>query len=111
MTQAIEDTIEDTIEEKEALVKKMIEKYNEISGENYFINQMMNKESKTGRNNRCHCGSGKKYKNCCLFLYEEKRARSIELHDTMKDLALNIMKKKLNIKREKDKEKDKEKLD
>lgn len=107
MTQALDITVEDTIEEKEALVKKMIEKYNEIGQENYIINLMMDKESKTGRNNKCHCGSGKKYKKCCLFLYEEKIARSIELNNSMKDLALSIMKEKIDIKREREIEKEK----
>ena len=39
----------------------------------------MNRESKTGRNNMCHCGSMKKFKNCCLRLYEEKRERFRQL--------------------------------
>jgi len=27
----------------------------------------MHKEFNIGRNELCHCGSGKKYKNCCLI--------------------------------------------
>ncbi len=31
-----------------------------------FDEQLVRKESKTGRNDPCPCGSGKKYKQCCL---------------------------------------------
>jgi hypothetical protein len=68
----------------------MTEKYNELGQEGFLINQMMDHESKTGRNNRCHCGSGKKYKNCCLPLYEEKRSRHIEVMADMINVALEI---------------------
>ena len=78
------------IEEKEELIKSMTNKYNEIGTEYYLITQMMDQESKTGRNNRCHCGSMKKYKNCCLPLYEEKRDRLIELRHDMNGIALEI---------------------
>lgn len=80
----------DEIEQKEELIKTMKNKYNELGQEGYFITQMMDQESKTGRNNRCHCGSMKKYKNCCLSLYEEKRARYIELIDNMSGIALEV---------------------
>ncbi len=32
-------------------------------------------ESKSGRNDPCPCGSGKKYKQCCLGKVEERRRR------------------------------------
>jgi len=34
--------------------------------------------AKTGRNDPCPCGSGKKYKKCCLPLHEESRAKQQE---------------------------------
>jgi uncharacterized protein YchJ len=38
-----------------------------ITVNNYFINeQKEEKKEKTGRNDPCPCGSGKKYKKCCL---------------------------------------------
>jgi len=30
-----------------------------------FCIAVVNKEIKVGRNEKCPCGSGKKYKNCC----------------------------------------------
>jgi hypothetical protein len=33
--------------------------------------------SKLGRNDPCHCGSGKKYKHCCLEKDEAKREEII----------------------------------
>jgi tetratricopeptide (TPR) repeat protein len=34
--------------------------------------------AKPGRNDPCPCGSGKKYKKCCLPLHEESRAKQQE---------------------------------
>ena len=34
--------------------------------------------AKIGRNDPCPCGSGKKYKKCCLPLHEESRAKQQE---------------------------------
>jgi tetratricopeptide (TPR) repeat protein len=34
--------------------------------------------AKIGRNDPCPCGSGKKYKKCCLPLHEESRAKERE---------------------------------
>lgn len=34
--------------------------------EKRLLSNTSNKPSKFGRNNLCHCGSGKKYKKCCL---------------------------------------------
>jgi hypothetical protein len=87
------ETVEEVkteVEQKEELIKAMKDKYNELGQEAYLITQMMNQESKTGRNNRCHCGSMKKYKHCCLPLYEEKRTRYIELIRNMNGIALEI---------------------
>jgi hypothetical protein len=33
---------------------------------------------KIGRNSPCPCGSGKKFKKCCLDLYDGSRQRKIE---------------------------------
>ena len=82
--------IEGQIEDLKKYIKAMTAKYNEFGQESYFITEMMNKESKTGRNNMCHCGSMKKYKNCCLPLYEEKRSRFIELLADMANIASEI---------------------
>lgn len=91
MTQTINEApVVDEIEEKKELIKKMTEKYNMLSQEAFLINSMMDQESKTGRNNRCHCGSEKKYKNCCLPLYEEKRDRHIEVVADMSGIASDI---------------------
>jgi hypothetical protein len=39
----------------------------------------MNKVKKLERNERCHCGSGKKYKQCCISTDEFARARTMFL--------------------------------
>ena len=35
-----------------------------------IIRKTHRKLIKTGRNESCPCGSGKKYKNCCLTMYD-----------------------------------------
>ncbi len=41
--------------------------------EHGYSNQVyIRKGSKTGRNDPCPCGSGKKYKKCCLKLQRSK---------------------------------------
>jgi hypothetical protein len=37
------------------------------------------KQEETGRNDRCPCGSGKKYKRCCLESDEKKRRKQLGL--------------------------------
>ncbi len=96
--------LEGQIGDLEKYIKAMTSKYNELGQESYFITVMMNKESKTGRNNMCHCGSMKKYKNCCLPLYEEKRSKFIELSADMNDIALEITGMYKEIKEKKDSE-------
>lgn len=44
----------------------------------YYVPQKVRKHKKIGRNDPCPCGSGKKYKKCCLDSggyegYEKKR--------------------------------------
>jgi hypothetical protein len=94
----------DEVEEKEELIKSMTNRYNELGTEKLLITALMNQESKTGRNNRCHCGSMKKYKNCCLSLYEEKVSRVVELQHSMKDVACEIKETRKEIKEKTNKE-------
>ena len=39
----------------------------------------LRKEYKVQRNSLCPCGSGKKYKKCCLIREEEQIARQLEV--------------------------------
>ena len=44
--------------------------------------------SKIGRNDPCHCGSGKKYKKCCLANDEDAaRSRSARIDETLAEIA------------------------
>ena len=36
-------------------------------------------EKKPGRNELCHCGSGKKYKKCCLNKYKEQQLKGNDI--------------------------------
>ena len=36
-------------------------------------------EKKPGRNEPCHCGSGKKYKKCCLIKYKEQQLKGNDI--------------------------------
>ena len=38
----------------------------------------MSSDSTIGRNSRCPCGSGKKYKKCCLSKDEKSEIKSLE---------------------------------
>jgi uncharacterized protein YecA (UPF0149 family) len=40
--------------------------YNENIGKEFQENQTARRESFVGRNDPCPCGSGNKYKKCCL---------------------------------------------
>ena len=48
-------------------VKKWMKKHPEVlqGGEAVKVETVRREEPKTGRNNPCPCGSGKKYKKCC----------------------------------------------
>ena len=35
------------------------------------MNKYTNKPEESGRNNLCSCGSGKKHKNCCMFVGQQ----------------------------------------
>lgn len=50
------------------------ERYGSTKPETFLETLRQRRESKkspfkTGRNDPCHCGSGKKYKKCCLYPY------------------------------------------
>ena len=48
-------------------VKKWMKKHPEVlqGGESVKVETVRREEPKIGRNDPCHCGSGKKYKKCC----------------------------------------------
>ena len=46
--------------------KQVIIAYKNSYGEEVKPIEPIRKENKTGRNEPCPCGSGKKYKRCCL---------------------------------------------
>lgn len=39
--------------------------------------------TKLGRNDKCHCGSGKKYKKCCFLVDQEKKQESAKNMDDL----------------------------
>jgi len=62
------------INPKKLELLKLIEKEKQKLVDDYYYNKVMNRsnqsqvkiEEKVGRNNPCPCGSGKKYKKCCM---------------------------------------------
>ncbi len=46
---------------------------------------------KLGRNEPCHCGSGRKYKKCCLRKDEEKRRLALEEQQYERDVKLGYI--------------------
>lgn len=48
-------------------VKRWMQKHPEVlqGGETVKVETVRREEPKVGRNDPCHCGSGKKYKKCC----------------------------------------------
>jgi hypothetical protein len=80
---------------------------------NHPINRrtIVNNQSKVGRNSLCPCGSGKKYKNCCLLQVRALKASGSVSTITKKDIIKSgkYLKKKFDKIREeieKDKVKD-----
>ena len=55
------DAYKSTLEKRKAEVEKM---KSDMSKEK--LPAKVDEKEKIGRNAKCHCGSGKKYKNCCL---------------------------------------------
>ncbi len=46
--------------------QQAIEMSHSGSGEDQKVDPIRNRESRLGRNDPCHCGSGRKYKSCCM---------------------------------------------
>jgi hypothetical protein len=61
-------------------------KHIEILGDINILSDVLSLENKYGRNNICFCGSGKKFKKCCLPDHEEKERKLHELHLDMLDV-------------------------
>ncbi len=53
------------------------------------MNQM--KTRKLGRNDPCHCGSGRKYKDCHLRIEEEWRSQQLRLRNAQDQLLQRIL--------------------
>jgi hypothetical protein len=66
---------------KAGVVSPVAEQGNEITGK-----QEENQVKKLGRNEPCHCGSGRKYKKCCLRKDEEDRQRALEEQEYERDV-------------------------
>ena len=47
----------------------------------------LRKESKVKRNASCPCGSGKKYKKCCLIKREEQIVQQLEAIKMVEELS------------------------
>ena len=45
----------------------------------------LRKENKIGRNEKCHCGSGKKYKKCCLITQHNELLKQREIRRIAED--------------------------
>ncbi|MBP1467532.1 SEC-C domain-containing protein [Candidatus Chloroploca sp. M-50] len=54
-------------------------------------NQPKRKAPKLGRNDPCHCGSGKKYKDCHLPLEQAERTEQMRLHQAQDTLLPRII--------------------
>lgn len=53
------------------------EGYDEIGIQSSYLDDVFRYKYKIGRNDKCVCGSGKKYKKCCISKYE-KAARILQ---------------------------------
>lgn len=67
----IEDDDAQILSERSRFIKKDNDKWFYISGEHKVVrpektNQISTKKNMPGRNDPCFCGSGKKYKKCCI---------------------------------------------
>lgn len=54
----------------------------------------VNSENKVPRNSRCWCGSGKKWKKCCLLKHEEKTLKLEKMIKDYKRMCIELRKKK-----------------
>lgn len=64
-------------------------KYKEIQ----VLYSEVNSENKVPRNSRCWCGSGKKWKKCCLIKHEEKTLGLEKMIKDYKDICIELRKK------------------
>jgi hypothetical protein len=77
----------ESVKDKELNDLKAIEdKHNEIMGDINILSDILALENKYGRNNICFCGSGKKFKKCCLSEHEEKERKLHDLHHDIIDV-------------------------
>lgn len=51
-----------------------------------FNPRQLKKQSKIGRNDPCPCGSGQKYKKCCLIKREEYFEKQVEMAKQVEEL-------------------------
>lgn len=77
--------VEDVKEELHDL-KAIEDKHLEVIGDINILSDVLTLENKYGRNNICFCGSGKKFKKCCLPEHEEKEKKLHELYLDIKDI-------------------------
>ena len=75
-------------------LKQIENKHIEIMGDINILSDVVTLENKYGRNNICFCGSGKKFKKCCLPEHEEKERKLHELHLDLKDVQFEYNKLK-----------------
>ena len=62
-----------SINEHECLEEESEEIFDDLIGKDYAVDQVITPQrEKTGRNDPCPCGSGKKYKKCCYGLKYNK---------------------------------------
>ncbi len=75
----------DKMEEANALYKELNKVYNAV-----------NRGNKVGRNDRCLCGSGKRFKKCCIVVHEELTENLEKLVKAYRDLCIEIRNKRKN---------------
>jgi len=71
------------IEERKKAIAKIAKEVEEEKKRIPVVNNV-----KIGRNAKCPCGSGKKYKKCCLDKKEEKKIPKIDVRDENMDITV-----------------------
>lgn len=71
---------------------KIKERRKELVFQINLLYNIINTETKTGRNNLCFCGSGKKFKKCCLLQHIEKLEKLNELMMNLSSLDIEFIK-------------------
>ncbi len=54
----------------------------------------VNSENKVPRNSRCWCGSGLKWKKCCILKHEEKTLKLEKMIKKYKEMCIELRRKK-----------------